>query len=68
MGEEMPTGTASPRSKASERLEKPLEEGKEVAPPAELKLKTHHQVTHDSPGPNPVGTAGPLTPLGLSPG
>lgn len=51
-------GRASPRSKASELLEKPLEEGKEAAPPAEMKLKTHHQVSHDSPGP-PLGTADP---------
>lgn len=47
-------------------LEKQLEEDKEVAPPAEAKLKTHNQVTHNSPCPSPAGTAGHLTPLGLS--
>ena len=51
-------GSASPRSEASELLQKPLKDGKEAAPPAEMKLKAHHQVSHDRPGP-PVGTADP---------
>lgn len=47
-------------------LEKQPEEGKEVAPPAEVKIKTHNQVIQNNPCLSSTVTASHLTSLGLS--